>query len=171
MDFRGLPSKGESLLLACATMLATTVTLVGASKAVTGPHQAAARVGQIIVFERPAQAKADGFTYADLPVRARVPSGNEVARASCVLEPQTLAAERGSLLVHGYEPNDAQGSYRVHWEGGRTSFSAEDCGPSVDLTVSRRELDQLTAASWELRHPETAQALHDKQWATVAGLQ
>ena len=67
-------------------------------------------------------------------------------QASCALDPNVMAEKGGSLVVEGREDAPTV-QYRVHWAGTQTARSAEDCGASADVLVSRTDLQRLANAA------------------------
>jgi hypothetical protein len=97
------------------------------------------RVGDILVFKPGTQvgdALAVSATYAS-------PS-NRGGTATCMLEPTVMVRDGGSLVVEHKSLTDP--IYTVHWAGGRTADSVQDCGRSTDLVVTRMDLQSLVNA-------------------------
>ena len=94
-----------------------------------------ARVGDIVAFNRP----GGGVPINDVVVLRSSKNGKA---ASCVLDPQVLASNGGSLVVEHQEAQNG-GLYKVHWAGPRTAVGPSDCGPSADLVVNENDLTNL----------------------------
>ena len=60
---------------------------------------------------------------------------------TCTLDPAVMAHNGGSLVVE--TKSLTKPLYGVHWAGAHTSTGAGDCGNSVDLTLSRMDLQSL----------------------------
>ena len=100
------------------------------------------RVGDMVVFA-PGQPESD---VSDVEVEATEVVSRKQRSTTCVLEPDVMIVEGGSLVVEARD--DAVPSmYRLHWAGSRTSRDPEDCGTSADLTVSRADLQKLANAA------------------------
>jgi hypothetical protein len=101
----------------------------------------APRVGDIAVFRPDAQFMADWQVTAGMsPDRTGALPGT----ATCVLRPDIMTANGGSLVVEAR--NTASSRYRVHWAGPHTSLGASDCGRAANLTLSRADLQMLINA-------------------------
>lgn len=72
------------------------------------------------------------------------------ANRTCVLSPDVMRADGGSLVVEARESPLAQSLYRVHWAGGHTASGAEDCGGEANLVLSAADLRALASATGEL---------------------
>jgi hypothetical protein len=126
----------DSLLTACTVVLLL-ASLGGLTMLCASLH-IGLRVGDILVF-KPGARVAEG-----LPVTAirSVPLPRQPASAAtCTLDPAVMALDGGSLVVE--TKSLTQPVYGVHWAGVRTSAGAADCGSSVDLTMSRIDLQSL----------------------------
>jgi hypothetical protein len=69
---------------------------------------------------------------------------------TCVLNPQVMRADGGSLVVEAREPKASTPLYRVHWAGEHTAKGAEDCGGQANLVLSANDLRALASATGEL---------------------
>jgi hypothetical protein len=72
------------------------------------------------------------------------------ANRTCVLSPQVMRADGGSLVVEGRETKASAPLYRVHWAGEHTAEGAEDCGGQANLVLSANDLRALASATGEL---------------------
>lgn len=99
------------------------------------------RVGDILVFRTGAALHTDWEVVAERPSG---PTGMLPASGNCVLRPDVMAVEGGSLVVE--ERTIAPLRYRVHWAGPRTAIGSSNCGVAGDLMVSRVDLQMLTNA-------------------------
>jgi hypothetical protein len=95
------------------------------------------RVGDILVF-RPGQ-----HLQTDWEVAAQ-PAGTSSASVQCVLRPDVMTVDGGSLVVE--QRTIAPLQYRVHWAGPRTAIGGSNCGTAADLVVSRLDLQLLISA-------------------------
>jgi len=112
-----------------ATILASSVAVVSAARTL----DLAPNVGDILVFKKGARMPSDwDFTATNADAMA------------CTLRPDVMATTGGSLVVE--QRLDDAGAYRVHWAGGPTSDGVTNCGSSVDVTMSREELQLLSNA-------------------------
>jgi hypothetical protein len=127
----------DSLLTACTVVLL--LASLGGLTALFASLHIGLRVGDILAF-KPEASVADG-----LPVMATksVP-GQSAPAATCTLDPAVMAHDGGSIVVES--KSLIHPTYRVHWAGARTSTGADNCGSSVDLTVSRMDLQTLVNA-------------------------
>jgi hypothetical protein len=129
----------DSLLTACTVVLL--VASLGGLMALFSSLHVGLRVGDILVF-KPGASVADG-----LPVAATrstpLPQQSGSARI-CTLDPAVMAHDGGSLVVETKSLTEPD--YGVHWAGAHTSAGASDCGGSVDLTMSRMDLQTLVNA-------------------------
>lgn len=91
----------------------------------------APQVGDILVFRPTAHLETDW------EVAAQRPTG----RSGCVLRPDVMSVQGGSLVVEERTPNSR--AYRVHWAGPRTAMGISSCGDYADLLVSRGDLQLL----------------------------
>ena len=99
------------------------------------------RVGDILVF-KPEAAVADGLPVT--ATRSRPLPGHSALAPTCTLDPAIMAHDGGSIVVE--TKSLTQPLYGVHWQGVRTSTGAGNCGASVDLTMSRMDLQTLVNA-------------------------
>jgi hypothetical protein len=97
------------------------------------------KLGDMVVY-RPGSQDTDLWQMA-LPA---YPSSAETAPV-CVLDPNVMAAEGGSLVVEA-RLTDAN-RYMVHWAGRATSAGATDCGAAADVWISRQDLQRLANAA------------------------
>jgi hypothetical protein len=121
----------RNVVLGCliATILASSVAVVSAARTL----DLAPNVGDILVFKKGARMPSDwDFT------------ANNADAMACTLRPDVMATAGGSLVVE--QRLDNASAYRVHWAGGPTSEGVTNCGGSVDLTMSREELQLLSNA-------------------------
>ena len=99
------------------------------------------RVGDILVFRPGANLQADWEVAVQRP-------GGQLGRSSvaenCVLRPDVMTVEGGSLVVE--ERTVTPLRYRVHWAGPRTAIGGSNCGVAADLVVSRLDLQLLINA-------------------------
>lgn len=129
----------DSLLTACTVVLLL-ASLGGLAALFAGLH-VGLRVGDILVF------KPNANVADSLPVTATrlVALPQRWAPApTCMLDPAVMAHDGGSLVVETQSLTTAV--YGVHWAGAHTSTGAGDCGGSVDLTMSRMDLQTLVNA-------------------------
>jgi hypothetical protein len=119
-------------MIACvvAMLLASAVAVVAAAETI----QIGPAVGDILVFR----------TDAHLPADWEVPAVTSVTGVNCVLRPDVMTTGGGSLVVEGRSTSPLQ--YLVHWAGPHTSNASSDCGSSVDLILSRADLQLLINA-------------------------
>jgi hypothetical protein len=82
---------------------------------------------------------ADGLAIA--ATRSPPLPQRSASAATCTLDPTVMAHNGGSLVVE--TKSLTQPLYGVHWSGAHTSTGAGDCGNSVDLTLSRMDLQSL----------------------------
>lgn len=135
-DNETLSDTVDSLLTACTAVLLL-ASLGGLIALFTTLH-IGLRVGDILVF-KPDTTVADGLAVtatrsATLPQRS-------ASAATCTLDPAIMAHDGGSLVVE--TKSLINPLYSVHWAGAHTSTGAGDCGNSVDLTLSRMDLQSL----------------------------
>jgi hypothetical protein len=127
----------DSLLTACTVVLL--LASLGGLAALFASLHIGLRVGDILAF-KPEASVADG-----LPVTAtKSLFGQAAAAATCTLDPAIMAHDGGSIVVES--KSLIHPTYRVHWAGAHTSSGAADCGSSVDLTMSRMDLQTLVNA-------------------------
>jgi len=126
----------DSLLTACTVVLL--LASLGGLAALFSSLHIGLRVGDILVF------KPDATVADSLPVTAtRLPQPSAVA-ATCTLDPAVMAHGGGSLVVE--TKSLTKPIYGVHWAGAHTSTGSGDCGGSMDLTMSRMDLQTLVNA-------------------------
>jgi hypothetical protein len=102
-------------------------------------------LGDVVVFQPShLSVSADGLAGADVTVRRAGTAGSDAA--SCVLNPPTMAAEGGSLVVER-ALSATPPLYQVHWAGRRTSTGSDDCGASADLLLPAADLLDLAGAA------------------------
>jgi len=100
------------------------------------------RVGDMVTFS----ATATGIDEDPMKVAlAATP-----ADRTCVLIPEVMRADGGSLVVEERETPAAKSLYRVHWAGGHTAKGKEDCGGEANLVLSANDLRSLASATGEL---------------------
>jgi hypothetical protein len=135
-DGEAMSDTVDSLLTACTVVLL--LASLGGLTALFASLHIGLRVGDILVF-KPDASVADG-----LPITATrstpLPQQSALTR-TCTLDPAVMAHEGGSIVVE--TQSLTQPVYGVHWSGRRTSTDAADCGSSVDLTMSRMDLQSL----------------------------
>jgi hypothetical protein len=134
----------DSLLTACTVVLLL-ASLGGLVALFTSLH-IGLRVGDILAF-KPEASVADGLPVtATKAVRVAEQSatGKPAPAAVCTLDPAIMAHEGGSIVVES--KSLIYPTYRVHWAGAHTSMGAGDCGSSVDLKISRMDLQTLVNA-------------------------
>lgn len=113
------------------------VTIVSAMQlaAALGP-----RIGDIITFDPARAISSDGQRSIKVtPLAGRT-------GAACRLDPSTMAASGGSLMIEAVLPGPAR-AYRVRWAGQETSSGPADCGPAGVFLLSQADLISLMLAS------------------------
>jgi hypothetical protein len=100
------------------------------------------KVGDIVAF-KPGSEDTDMWQVT-IPATSVSAIGSPLAE--CYLDPNVMAANGGSLVVEGVEDKPSL-RYRVHWAGSATSKTAGDCGASVNLVLSRTDLQRLANAA------------------------
>jgi hypothetical protein len=101
------------------------------------------KIGDIVVF-KPSSGDSDMW---QLSIQATTVSAMNSPGSACSLDPAVMATNGGSLIVEGRQDGSPP-HYRVHWAGNRTSTKAgADCGPVVDLAMSRGDLQRLANAA------------------------
>jgi len=100
------------------------------------------KVGDIVAF-RPASQDADMW---QMTIPATLVSASGAPESGCTLDPNVMADKGGSLIVEGLQDKPTL-QYRVHWAGSATAHSAESCGVSAELLVSRTDLQRLANAA------------------------
>jgi hypothetical protein len=71
-----------------------------------------------------------------------VPATRITGSAGCILNPNVMAADGGSLVVESRQETSPP-LYGLHWAGGHTANGAADCGQAADVTVTRVDLQKL----------------------------
>lgn len=100
------------------------------------------KIGDIVVF-KPGTQDSDVW---QMSIPATVVSPRQSPVAVCTLDPNVMAADGGSLVVERRQDEPSL-QYRIHWAGKRTTKDHANCGPAVDLTVSRTDLQRLANAA------------------------
>lgn len=72
------------------------------------------------------------------------------ANRTCILSPQVMRADGGSLVVEARESPAPAPLYRVHWAGVHTANGPADCGGQANLMLSANDLRALASATGEL---------------------
>ncbi len=141
---RRVEQGSDSTVFGTAVLGCTIAVLLASAVAVISTVRSwdiAPRVGDIAVFRPDAQFMADWQVTAGMsPDR----TGALPVTATCVLRPDIMTANGGSLVVEAR--NTASSLYRVHWSGPHTSLGGSDCGRAADLTLSRADLQMLINA-------------------------
>jgi hypothetical protein len=92
------------------------------------------KVGDVVVFRPGSQ---DNDTW-----QLDVPATRITGSAGCILNPNVMAADGGSLVVESRQETSPP-LYGLHWAGGHTANGAADCGQAADVTVTRVDLQKL----------------------------
>jgi hypothetical protein len=100
------------------------------------------QVGDMIVFV-PTQGDADTW---QLQVATTAVSGRDWTAGPCVLDPNEMSADGGSLVVEAREEASPP-LFQLHWAGRHTAKGAGDCGASADLRLDRYDLQRLANAA------------------------
>jgi hypothetical protein len=100
------------------------------------------KIGDIVVF-KPGSQDADMW---QMSIPATVVSDMSSPVAACMLDPNVMATDGGSLVVEGRQDEPSL-LYRIHWAGMRTTDGRGNCGSGADLTVSRTDLQRLANAA------------------------
>ncbi len=129
----------DSLLTACTVVLL--LASLGGLAALFASLHVGLRVGDILVF-KPEATVADSMPVT--AVRSAPLTQRSATAQTCTLDPSVMAHDGGSLVVE--TKSLVQQVYGVHWVGAHTSTGAGDCGKSVDLTMSRMDLQTLVNA-------------------------
>lgn len=129
----------DSLLTACTVVLL--LASIGGLTALFSSLHIGLRVGDILVF-KPGTGMTDGLPVTATRI-APLPRQSPLA-PTCTLDPAVMAQDGGSIVVE--TKSLTQPVYGVHWAGAHTSTGAGDCGGSVDLTMSRMDLQTLVNA-------------------------
>jgi len=98
------------------------------------------QAGDIIIFV-PARTGV-AASQASLTVMRAGPS----PASFCTLRPGVMRQSGGSMIVEAVA-DDATQRYRVHWVGGHTSQTGNDCGSTADLLLTPGEVAVLTFAA------------------------
>jgi len=100
------------------------------------------KVGDMVVFKPGSEDTDTGqMTIPAMPVSAMgSPAG------TCLLDPNVMAADGGSLVVESRRTEPSL-QYVVHWAGPQTSKDNGNCGSDADLMVSRVDLQRLANAA------------------------
>jgi hypothetical protein len=129
----------ESVITAGSVVLL--LATLGAIVALFANLHVGLRVGDILVF-KPETSVLDSLSVT--ASRSEPRSGQSASATTCTLDPKVMAHDGGSIVVEARSLTKPV--YRVHWAGTHTSTGAADCGSSVDLTVSRMDLQTLVNA-------------------------
>lgn len=135
-DNETLSDTVDSLLTACTAVLLL-ASLGGLIALFTTLH-IGLRVGDILVFKTDATVPD---SMAVTATRATPLPQRSAPAATCTLDPAVMAHGGGSLVIE--TKSLTKPLYSVHWAGAHTSTGASDCGSSVDLTLSRMDLQSL----------------------------
>jgi hypothetical protein len=98
------------------------------------------RIGDIIRFNPATKISPDEhepITVTPDGVRTAVP---------CVLDPRTMLASGGSLVIEAVQPTPDP-HYRVDWAGEHTSDGRTDCGADAEFLLSQPDLVALLLAA------------------------
>jgi hypothetical protein len=96
-----------------------------------GPH-----IGDIIKFNPVKKISTDLQELITV-----TPDGHRTG-APCVLDPRTMRASGGSLVIEAVQPKpDAR--YRVDWAGVHTSDGQADCGAEAEFLLSQSDIVAL----------------------------
>jgi hypothetical protein len=98
------------------------------------------RIGDIITFNPAKKISPDG--QASITV---TPAGDLTA-VPCVLDPRTMLASGGSLVIEATHPKPNP-SYRVDWAGVHTSDGRTDCGAKAEFLLSQPDIVALMLAA------------------------
>jgi hypothetical protein len=96
------------------------------------------KVGDIVAF----RAGSQDTDMWQMSIPATVVSATGVPLAECDLNPNVMADKGGSLVVEGSQDQPSL-QYRIHWAGAETARTSGNCGDSVNLLVSRTDLQRL----------------------------
>ncbi len=127
-------------LLTASTVVLLLASLGGLAALFSSLH-IGLRVGDILVF-KPEIAVADSMAVTATR-SAPLPSPS-ASVPTCTLDPEVMVHDGGSIVVETKSLTEPV--YGVHWAGAHTSTGAGDCGGSVDLTMSRMDLQALVNA-------------------------
>jgi hypothetical protein len=98
------------------------------------------RIGDIITFNPAKQISPD------LQERITVTPGGGLTAVPCVLDPRTMLASGGSLVIEAVQPKPDR-RYRVDWAGAHTSDDRTDCGAAAEFLLSQPDLVALLLAA------------------------
>ena len=113
------------------------VTLLSAMSAISEWQNAAPHVGDMVAFT----------TSRQLPSRSPTRLvAHRPDQSDCILDTGTLRRSGGSLVVER-QVTEADGSFRVHWAGERTTTYASNCGDSADLILDVHDLNALASTA------------------------
>jgi hypothetical protein len=125
-------------LLAC--LIASLLASVVAAATLLDTVQFGPDVGEIVQFA----------SYGHLAPEWRISAERSSDHRYCVLQPATMAAVHGSMVV---EQRAADGrTFRAYWVGGPTSEGDTNCGNTADLTLGLVEMQTLRNADAASRH-------------------
>jgi hypothetical protein len=128
--YAALPGMGVIGLILVLTIV-TTLRLVDH----LGP-----RIGDIITFNPARQISPD------LQERITVRPGDDLTAVPCILDPRTMMASGGSLVIKAVQLKPDP-KYRVDWAGMRTSDGLTDCGVEAEFLLSQPDLVALLLAA------------------------
>jgi hypothetical protein len=100
------------------------------------------RIGDIITFSPAKTISPDAQEEVTVTTN---PAGG-LAAIRCVLDPRTMLASGGSLVIEAVWPKPNP-SYRVHWAGTRTSDGRTDCGAQAEFLLSQPDIVALHLAA------------------------
>ncbi len=100
------------------------------------------KVGDIVVF-KPGSQDTDMWEMT-IPATVMTPTGS--AAGTCLLDPNAMAEDGGSLVVEGRRTEPSL-QYIVHWAGAQTAKVSGNCGADADVMVSRTDLQRLANAA------------------------
>lgn len=100
------------------------------------------KLGDIVAF-KPGTQDADMW---QMTIPATIVSATGAPVAACSLDPNAMAQQGGSLVVEGLQSEPLL-QYRVHWAGSAAPKTGGSCGDSVDLLISRTDLQRLANAA------------------------
>lgn len=99
-------------------------------------------VGDVVVYH-PNSQDPDAW---QIEVPATDVVSQSVANGTCVMDPNVMAVDGGSLVVEAVQGKSAP-LYRVHWAGQHTAKAPNDCGQSAEMTLNRVDLQKLANAA------------------------
>lgn len=100
------------------------------------------KVGDIIEFAR----TPPGTDSWQMKIETTAVAGRDPAAGPCVLDPNAMSADGGSLLIEAREETSPP-RFHLHWAGHHTATGAGDCGAAADLTLDRLDLQRLANAA------------------------